>query len=166
VKTRSQKPGVRIQNGNRMQKAGYAKAVPDKAVQAAGGCPAQSRKTWGLWGLCGLWGQWGALSKTREMIVQNGFGVVPLPGWFCWPQGQNKWVLWVLWVLWVGRKDERLPVTAISRNSQSSRTPGLRKPLCSTTLQSVGMAVQYRNHKTRITKIVLCRTGLQSVGVV
>ena len=50
-----------------MQKAGYAKTVPDKAVQAAGG----SQKIWGQWGLWVLWGLWGALSKIREMIVQN-----------------------------------------------------------------------------------------------
>ena len=43
-------------------------------VLLAGGCPAQSRKTWGQWGLWVLWGQWGALSPAnagREMIVQN-----------------------------------------------------------------------------------------------
>ncbi|MFA6104695.1 MAG: hypothetical protein WC721_21080 [Victivallaceae bacterium] len=60
-----------------MQKAGYSKTVPDKAVQAADGCQAQSRKTWGLWGLWVLWGLWGALSKIRKIIVQNGFVVEP-----------------------------------------------------------------------------------------
>ncbi|MFA6102457.1 MAG: hypothetical protein WCV67_11040 [Victivallaceae bacterium] len=46
-------------------------------VLLAGGCPAQSRKTWGQWGLWvlwGLWGLWGVLSPAnarREMIVQN-----------------------------------------------------------------------------------------------
>ncbi|MFA6103969.1 MAG: hypothetical protein WCV67_12955 [Victivallaceae bacterium] len=51
-----------------------------RSVLLAGGCPAQSRKTWGQWGLWVLWGLWGALSPAnagREMTVQNGFVVVP-----------------------------------------------------------------------------------------
>ena len=70
-----------VQNG-----FGVVPSVSDGAVQnrvvarfvllaaGAGGCPAQSRKTWGLWGQWVLWGQWRALSPAnagREMIVQN-----------------------------------------------------------------------------------------------
>jgi predicted nucleic-acid-binding Zn-ribbon protein len=49
-------------------------------VLLAGGCPAQSRKTWVLWVLWVLCGLWVALSPAnagREMIVQNGFGAAP-----------------------------------------------------------------------------------------
>jgi len=75
-----------------MQKAGYSKTAPDKAVQAAGGCPVCSAggrlsgaepENMGPIGPIGSYGSYGAngglspANAGREMIVQNGFGVVP-----------------------------------------------------------------------------------------
>jgi len=88
--------------GTECRKRDMRKPFRIRLPKLAGGCPAQSRKTWGQWGL------WGALSKMREMIVQNRTVVrfVMLAAWaklrctwlskigrlsglLCWPHGQN-----------------------------------------------------------------------------